>query len=172
MNNIVLVGFMGTGKTTAGQLLAARLGWKFIDVDRAIETKCGMCVGNIFSTHGETFFREQESVLIEQLCSCDQVVIATGGGAVLSDINVQNMQQCGIIVTLEASADIVLQRVANDPTPRPLLAAPDRQAAVQQLMQGRADRYKIAALYIDTSAITPDAVVDQIIDFVRKQNNE
>ena len=171
MGNIILVGFMGTGKTTTGELLADRLGWKFVDVDRAIETECGMCVAELFHTHGEAYFRETEKALIKQLCSCCDLVIATGGGAVLSDENVRNLQQGGTVVTLEAAPEVILQRVANDPTPRPLLACSDKQAAIEQLMQGRAARYKIADLYIDTSFITPESVADMILDFVGKQRS-
>ncbi len=169
MDNIILVGFMGTGKTTTGQLLADRLEWTFIDVDQAIETECGMCVGDIFRTYGEAYFRETEKIVIKRLCSRRKLVIATGGGAVLSDENVRNLQQSGTVVTLEASPEAVLQRVANDPTPRPLLACSDKQAAIRQLMQGRAARYKIADLYIDTSSITPESVADMILDFIRKR---
>ena len=166
MSNIVLVGFMGTGKTTTGQILAKKLGWRFIDIDRAIEAECGMCVGDIFSTHGEAFFREKERTTIERMVSCREMIIATGGGAVISSENVKNLQQCGTVVTLEAKPDVVLQRIEKDPTPRPLLKRPDKQYAIRQLMQERAARYKIAELYIDTSSITPGAVADRIINFV------
>lgn len=169
MGNIVLVGFMGTGKTTTGKLLADRLGWRFVDIDHAIEAECGMCVGDIFSTHGEAFFREKERATIQKMSACRELVIATGGGAILSSENVQNLQQCGTVVTLEARPDVVLQRIEQDPTPRPLLKRPDKQYAIRQLMQERAARYKIAELYIDTSSITPGTAADTIIDFVQNR---
>ena len=97
------------------------------------------------------------------------MVIATGGGAILSSENVQNLQQCGTVVTLEARPDVVLQRIEQDPTPRPLLKRPDKQYAIRQLMQERAARYKIAELYIDTSSITPGTAADTIIDFVQNR---
>lgn len=169
MSNIVLVGFMGTGKTTTGRILAQKLGWEFVDIDRAIEAECGMCVGDIFSTHGEAFFRAKEHAMIERVTSRSGMIIATGGGAVLSDVNVKKLQQCGTVVTLEAKPDVVLNRIEQDPTPRPLLKRPDKQYAIRQLMQERAARYKIADLYIDTSSVTPGAVADRIISHVRMQ---
>lgn len=167
MKNIVLIGFMGTGKTTSGHLLAERFGWNFIDVDQKIEELCNMPVSHIFDKHGERYFREQEKQVIEKLVDSRNAVIATGGGAVLSDENIQNLKKCGAVVCLKASPETIVHRLEADQESRPLLKSPERLERVSKLMQERHTRYQTADLCIDTDGIDPWEVTENIINFFR-----
>lgn len=163
MRNIVLVGFMGAGKTTVGRLLAKQLEWNFIDLDKEIEAACGMAVSRIFAEHGEAFFRQRESEAIKRLRQCTHTVISTGGGAVLRDENIDDLRKCGILVRLEAHPEVIVNRVENDQhVTRPLLNQPDRLQTVTTLLAQRQDRYKLADVSVDTNNNTPDEVVQKI----------
>ena len=163
MKNIVLIGFMGTGKTTVGRLLAKQLEWNFVDLDKEIEAACGMAVSRIFAEHGEAFFRQRESEAIKRLSQCTHTVISTGGGAVLRDENIDNLRQCGILVRLQARPEVIVSRVENDQhVTRPLLSQPDRLQTVTALLAERQDRYELADISVDTDNNTPDEVVQKI----------
>lgn len=162
MENIVLVGFMGTGKTTVGRILAEKLNRRFIDVDRKIEENCGMPVGEIFRNKGEVFFRQQELLTIKNSLPSGNAVVATGGGAVLNAENIVNLKKHGIMVGLEASADVIIGRIGSD-TDRPLLNTPNREEIVSKLLQERASRYRLADFSVDTSMLTPEEVAEKII---------
>lgn len=165
MKNIVLIGFMGTGKTTSGHILANRFGWDFIDVDQKIEEHCSMPIAHIFNRHGEEYFREQEKIVIEKLVNCSNSVIATGGGAILSDENVRNLKKCGTVVCLNASPETIIQRLEHDTVSRPLLNCPKRLERVTKLMQERHARYETADLCVDTDSIDPWEVTENIVKF-------
>src|SRR5437879_3867198 len=102
-NNIILIGFRGTGKTTVGQLIAARLGWSFADVDARIETGAGKSIAEIFATEGETSFRDREAAALTELCARSACVVATGGGAVLREANRAVLKANGFVAWLTAS---------------------------------------------------------------------
>lgn len=167
MKNIVLVGFMGTGKTTVGQILARELNKQFIDVDSNIEASCGMPVSEIFKLRGESFFRQQERQTIKETLPRSGAVVATGGGAVLSSENVANLKSHGLMICLAASPECIVSRVGTDGT-RPLLNVPDKEAAVARLLQERASRYQVADFTVDTSALTPGEVAEKIIDLLQE----
>ncbi|MDR3562402.1 MAG: shikimate kinase [Negativicutes bacterium] len=164
MKNIVLVGFMGTGKTTVGKELAQRLNCPFVDVDRKIEANCGMPVSEIFKLQGEAFFRQQERLVIKEYLPDRNAVVATGGGAVLSPENVDNLKNHGVMVCLEANVDVIINRVGLDAT-RPLLNAPNKEELVAKLLVERASRYQLADFRVDTSALTPGEVAEKIIGY-------
>ncbi|MDR3564612.1 MAG: shikimate kinase [Negativicutes bacterium] len=164
MKNIILVGFMGTGKTTVGQLLAKKLNRQFIDVDRKIEAYCGMPVGDIFKLQGELFFRRQEQLIIKDLLPHRSAVVATGGGAILSSENVSNMRAHGVMICLEASVDEIIKRIGLDAS-RPLLNAPNKEERVAKLLAERANRYQLADFSVDTSALAPEEVAEKIIGY-------
>lgn len=166
MNNIVLTGFMGTGKTTSGRILAEKLGWNFIDVDRKIEEYCNMLVSDIFAQYGEKYFREQERIVIKKLIDCQNSVIATGGGAVLSDVNRSNLKKCGVIVCLNARPETIVRRLEQDKVVRPLLSCPKRLERVTKLLQERHAKYQTADLCINTDSINPCEVADNIIKYI------
>lgn len=165
MNNIVLTGFMGTGKTTSGHILAKRFGWKFIDVDRKIEEYCNMPISHIFAQYGEKYFREQEKIVIEKLVDCRNSVIATGGGAILSDDNIQNLKKCGVLVCLSARPETIVRRLEHEKVVRPLLNCPQRLERVTQLLQERYTRYQTADLCVVTDSINPWEVSENIVKF-------
>jgi shikimate kinase len=171
MTNIVLIGFMGTGKTTVGKALADKLGRPFVDIDREIETNCGMTVDEIFKVYGESFFREQERCAINNVSRHGNAVVATGGGAVLSPENVTHLKNSGIVVSLQAPAEVILRRVEKDAVKRPLLNKPDRLQAINKLLEERAGSYRIADFGVETSEHTPWRVTDIIIDYLRSNGH-
>ena len=144
MNNIVLCGFMGCGKSTVGKQLAARHGLTFVDMDAYIEEQAGRSVSDIFEKDGEAVFRTMEHDSCVTLGKRTDLVIATGGGAVLNPDNVNSLSQNGTIVFLRVRKQTVLERLKND-TSRPLLQREDKEAAVQTLMQQRTPLYEAAA---------------------------
>ena len=164
MRNIVLVGFMGTGKTTVGALLAARLGWNFIDVDREIEARCYMPVSQIFAEYGEPFFRQKETAVIKSLTRNTGMVVSTGGGAVLRDENIAALRQCGTIVRLNAQPELIIKRLeADQRVVRPLLNRPDKLQRIINMLADRQSRYELADFSIDTDHLTPTEVVRKIL---------
>jgi shikimate kinase len=165
MRNIVLVGFMGVGKTTTGQLLAKKLKRRFIDLDQEIEAKSGKPVSEIFRLHGEEFFREQERLAIRELLPQGNVIIATGGGVMQQPENVDNLKKHGWMVCLEASVDTIISRIGTDKT-RPLLNEPNREELIGKLLQERMPSYRLADFTVNTNKITPDEVADRIIAFM------
>lgn len=144
MKNIVLCGFMGCGKSTVGKQLAEQLHMTFVDMDAYIEELDGRTIPAIFAQDGETAFRTLEHNACVTLGSQCNLVIATGGGAVLRADNVTALSANGILVFLDVSAATVLDRLRDD-TSRPLLQRPDKDTAVYTLMQQRAPLYCAAA---------------------------
>lgn len=160
IRNIVLIGFMGTGKTSVGKRLAKQLNWNFIDTDVAIEEISGMSVPEIFRKHGETRFRSEEKALIKRLIEREGYVISTGGGTPLRAENWEILTQIGLIISLYAPIDTILERIggSND---RPLLKA-DRDEN-ERLLLSRQPIYNKADLLINTTEISIDEVVDEIL---------
>src|SRR2546428_3953837 len=113
MRNVVLIGFMGTGKSEVGQLLARRLGWTFIDTDRRIETRQRATVAQIFARHGEEYFRRAEASIVAEVGARRDGVVATGGGVVLRPENMMHLRRHGVIVSLTAPVDILVQRLGE-----------------------------------------------------------
>ena len=141
---------MGAGKTTVGRLLARRLKRSFYDTDEEIERRCGVRIPVIFDIEGEAGFRARESQMIEELCTLDNAVLATGGGAVLAEPNRRVIVGCGIVVYLHARPPQLWQRVRHDRN-RPLLAMADPQEKLEELYAERDPLYReVADLVIDT----------------------
>lgn len=161
--NIILTGFMGTGKTAVGKRLAKRLGWKFVDVDALIEAKAGMPIARIFSERGEPVFRRLERRLISQVMHDDHQVVATGGGAVLDPESRSRMRSRGLVVCLTAKPQTILARVGHRLAVRPMLAgAANPLARIRALLSQRARAYVQADLTLDTSGLTVDEVVERL----------
>ena len=141
---------MGAGKTTVGRVLARRLKRSFLDTDEEIERRCGVRIPVIFDIEGEAGFRARETQMIAELCMLDNVVIATGGGAVLAGENRRTIAACGVVVYLHARPPHLWQRVRHDRN-RPLLATPDPLKRLESLYAERDPLYReIADLVIDT----------------------
>ncbi len=156
-HHIVLVGPMGSGKSTLGRALAARLGLDFIDVDERIVAEAGRSIAELFASEGEAGFRTRESRVLAQALGEAAAVVATGGGAVLDAANRAVMRAAGIVVYLQVDAAAQLARLADD-TSRPLLAAPDRAQRLANLQAQREPLYRDAAhLLFDTTSLQPAA---------------
>lgn len=119
--NIILTGFMGSGKSTCGKMLSDIKGMNFIDTDSLIEEKTGITIAEIFTSYGERNFREIESNIIEEVSKMDGCVIATGGGAVISSQNIDNLRKNGKIIYLHISYDKAMERTGKNIETRPLI---------------------------------------------------
>jgi shikimate kinase/3-dehydroquinate synthase len=164
LRNVVLIGFMGTGKSAVGQILARRLGWAFVDTDRRVAARERATIPQIFARHGEAYFRDAEARVIADAAARRDAVIATGGGAVLRPENMQGLRKHGWIVSLTAPADALLKRLAAGER-RPLLRGDVRQNVVKLLDQRR-PLYRDADLMVDVSVATPERVAEVVLDFL------
>lgn len=167
--NIVLIGFMGTGKTEVGKELAERLGYGFIDTDELIEKKSGISISEIFDRYGEPYFRDIESEVIKDVSRKDKVVISTGGGAVIREENRENLKRKGILVCLTASPEIIHERTRSYDN-RPLLKIDDPYKRIKELLKEREPYYSQADITIDTSDIETSEVVNKILKEVKIYN--
>ena len=161
MYNIYLVGFMGTGKTHIGKELARKKQWNFVDLDELIELRERRCISDIFAQDGESYFRRLETRALKEVAGQDTFVVACGGGVVIKPENIRLMKETGTIVCLTASAAVILKRVRGYAN-RPLLHVPDPKKQVELLLKLRAPYYAQADHTIDTSVLTPAAVVAKI----------
>lgn len=158
--NIVLTGFMGTGKTSVGRALAQQLDREFVDMDTWLEAREGMTVAEIFAQKGESYFREHESDLCRELACGKALVIATGGGALVSAENRQAFANA-YVVCLDASVDEILRRLDGDDE-RPLLQG-DKRANVENLLNARREAYAQISLHILTNGQTPEQIAQTIV---------
>jgi len=163
---IALTGFMGTGKTVVGRRLAERLGLAFIDLDDLIQEEAGMGIPEIFASEGEAGFRRRERALIAAIANREDVVLATGGGAVLDPENVRILKTEGVLVCLQAEPRTILERIGRDAS-RPLLQTSDRMARIRDLLEQRATAYAAADLTVETSRLDIDEIVDRIVSHLR-----
>jgi shikimate kinase len=168
LNNIFLVGPMGAGKTTIGRLLAEDLRKEFYDSDQVIEERAGANISWIFDVEGEDGFRARERNVIKELCALDNVVVATGGGAILAEQNRKHLRKGGIVVYLMATITQQVERTRRDQK-RPLLRnAADPRAKLSELMEIRDPLYReIADHVVMTSRRSPRAVSTEIIEMIK-----
>ncbi len=159
--NIVLIGFMGVGKSTLGRRLAKRFGYKFIDTDSAIEEVTGKTVEQIFRTDGEIRFRSEEKLLVRKLAERSGLVIATGGGLVLDRENADLLKRNGVLICLKADPEVILQRVKNKKH-RPLLSRGDLLENIVRLSKERESSYAIAEFTVDTGKLAMNELLSQI----------
>jgi len=161
--NIILTGFMGTGKTVVGKRLAKRLGWRFVDVDQLIEAAAKMPAEKIFAERGEAVFRRLERRAITRVARGHQQVVATGGGAFVDPQNRSRLRASGPVICLAARPRVILERVGRKGGTRPLLAGRASPLARIRTLLGQRERaYAQADLTIDTSQLSVDEVVERI----------
>ncbi len=164
--NIVLTGFMGTGKTTVGRLLAERLGRPFVDMDAEIERRTGRSIPEIFAQEGEAAFRQQEAALAAELGQQSGLVIATGGGTLLAAQNRRALGANGIIVELYASPDALVERLRAETAQRPMLAGSDPVKRLHDLYERRRATYDVLPHRVDTTHRAPNQVVDALLELL------
>ena len=171
MKNIILTGFMGTGKTAVGRRLAMLLNMKLMDVDTEIEKSQQMTINEIFRQFGEPRFREIETEMIQKLSERKDVIISTGGGAVLKQKNMDALRKQGVIICLMASPQTILKRTSHNSN-RPLLKVEDPFEKIKELLNFRKPFYEKADIMIDTEGKTPLQIAEEIIDKIKDSRSQ
>lgn len=168
--NIFLIGPMGAGKTTVGRLLAQKLSLTFFDSDHEIEDHTGVDIPLIFEKEGEEGFRKREVEIIDELTQRKNIVLATGGGAVIKEENRHNLINRGLVIYLQADIKHLIRRTRKDRN-RPLLQGPNPEKKLRQIMIDREPLYRQAADHIiDTGKYSVQAIIKQILELQKKQN--
>jgi shikimate kinase len=166
--SVALIGFMGTGKTAVGRLLAQKLGKRFVELDALIEKKAGMPIPEIFRRYGEVRFRELEIEAVNEISPRKNIVIACGGGVVLNTINIERLRKESVIICLTASPSVILKRTALDRDGRPLLNVADRAQEVKKLLELRRPFYARAAdITVNTSRLNIEGVVVKVLEALK-----
>ena len=165
LRNIILVGFMASGKTSVGRALAEYTGWTLVDADDVIVERAAKPIHRIFAEDGEPTFRELESRVIADLCAGERQIIASGGGAFVSERNRKVMLAGGRVFFLSASPATILRRVQEEAAGgpiRPLLAVEDPEARIAELLGQRSAAYEQAHHTVDTDRLSPERVAEEI----------
>ena len=166
--NIVLIGFMGSGKSTVGRMLARRLRFHFLDTDHLVEERAQMSIKSIFARYGEAHFRERETATLESLLNTRRHVLATGGGIVTQPCNLPLLRQLGWVVLLQADPDEIFRRVARNKD-RPLLHVSDPRAQVDTMLAARQPLYEEAAQFrVDSTGMRREDVAELVATEARK----
>ena len=160
--NIVLFGFMASGKSTIAKILSKKLKMDFAEMDDLIEQEAEMTISKIFTEKGEKYFRTMEREVVKGLASRNNIIISTGGGVVLNKNNLDDFKKNGVTISLMVSPEIVLRRTA-DTNHRPLLNVSDKLKEITNLLKTRKDHYEQADYIIETDKLTPEEVTREII---------
>jgi shikimate kinase len=160
--NVVLIGFMASGKTSVGRRVAKRLGYRFMDTDQFIESQQGRAIGDIFATEGEPYFRALETRLLRRLRAFTNYVFSTGGGIITTPGNLELLKQIGAVVFLKADPEEILRRLQHDKR-RPKVQGGDLRATVLSLLGERLPLYERADVVIETLGKTPNQVAGEVI---------
>jgi shikimate kinase len=164
--NVVLVGFMGSGKSSVGRLVAPAVKGRFLDTDRLVVERTGREITEIFATEGEAFFREEESRALRSLLGGSHLVVATGGGIVTLPGNLAALKQLGFVVWLTASEEVLWERVSRN-RKRPLLHTENPRETVRALLERRNPLYaSVADMTVDTTALTHARVAERICEVI------
>jgi shikimate kinase len=165
--NLFLIGYRCTGKTSVGEHLAQRLGWRFMDTDRMVVDTAGVSIARMVADHGWPFFREQERQALVAVSTGDRQVVATGGGIVLDERNISTMKQSGRVVWLTASEKTILTRMLGDPVnaaSRPSLTRQGLTAEITSVLAERTPLYEMAAdRVVATDRRTVAAICERIV---------
>jgi shikimate kinase len=165
--NIILCGFMATGKSTIGKRLAAKMQRRFLDMDALIEEETGMTIPQIFASQGEPAFRALESGLVDRITEWTGYVIATGGGTIVNPQNLEKLKRCGVVISLTADIQTILRRTGEGDS-RPMLQGGDKSERIRQLLELRGPFYAQADIVLDTSALSIDQVVKNLTGRLRE----
>ncbi|OGN99326.1 MAG: hypothetical protein A2Y89_07445 [Chloroflexi bacterium RBG_13_51_18] len=166
--SIALIGFMGTGKTVVGRLLAQKLRKDFVELDAEIEKKAGRSIPEIFRLDGEVRFRELEIEVVKDISTRKNAVIACGGGIVLNKINIDRLKKKSVIICLTALPSVILKRTAPDKNGRPLLDVADRAREIKKLLDFRRPFYtRSADIIINTSRLGIDSAAEKILETLK-----
>lgn len=165
--NLILIGFMGSGKTTVGQLLAQTLGYTFADTDQLIEAGEEMTISEIFAQNGEGYFRQLETLIMEEISHTMQnAVLSVGGGLPMTENNHKYFKKIGKVIYLKVSEQTVINRLRGD-SGRPLLSGDDATEMIYRLLSQRHPTYQMLAdMVIDTNDLQPEEVVNEIIRMI------
>jgi len=161
--NVILCGFMATGKSSVGKRLAAKLHYQFLDMDSLIEEETGMTIPQIFSSQGEPAFRALESRMVERIAGWTGYVVATGGGTIVNPQNLETLKRCGVVISLTADIRTILLRSGKGDT-RPLLQGENKSERIRQLMEKREPFYAQADIVQDTSTLNINQVVRRLVE--------
>jgi 3-dehydroquinate synthase len=168
MTHLILAGFMGTGKSTVGRLLAKRLHLSFIDCDSAIEDTAGTSIPEIFAAEGEAAFRALETAVLTRVLKGESSVVALGGGALTIPENLALAKSAGPLICLAADPAVILERVSATPGTRPLLKVADPLTKIRELLESREASYLQADVQVDTTHLQPAQVVDEVMDWLER----
>ena len=166
-DNLVLLGFMGTGKSALGRRVAALAGCPFLDMDAELERRAGKAISRIFAEDGEPAFRELEAALAAEWGRREGAVIACGGGVILRAENLRALGANGKLVCLTARPEVILARTAHSKK-RPLLAGEDPEQKIRDLLAVRAPLYAQIPLQFDTSDEEPDALAARLLELWKR----
>lgn len=164
--NVVLIGFMGSGKTSVGRRLSRRLGYRFVDTDQYIEEELGCTIAELFTRKGEAHFRDLETRLARRLSKLDNAVISTGGGLPITPGNLELLKVAGPVVFLKASLDDILQRLERDTRRPKLKEGDDLRQTVTALLEKRLPRYEQADFVVETAKKGMNRVAGEIIRLI------
>jgi shikimate kinase len=162
IENLALVGFMGTGKSAVGRLAAEALHFEFVDTDEMIESHSGMSIEQIFKSQGEPAFRRLEKQVVQELAGRRKTVVATGGGLVADPENLASLKTHALVICLWAAPEIIWERVRTQ-THRPLLQTPDPPGKIRELLAQRDPLYRQADVLIQTGLRSPKEVAQQVL---------
>lgn len=168
-DNVILTGFMGTGKTSLGKLLATRLGRPFVDIDKKIEDDTKLSIPKIFERFGEEHFRNLERTAVKELCQRRGLVIATGGGTIKDAENLRLLKNSGVLICLTTDPEEIFRRTARRGE-RPVLdgGGDERLATIKKLLAERKEFYDRADYQVDTTEWSPLQIIDDICRYLRQ----
>ena len=168
-DNVILTGFMGTGKTSLGKMLATKLGRPFVDIDKKIEDEAHLSIPKIFERFGEEHFRELERAAVKELSSRRGLVISTGGGTIKDEENLRLLKNSGVMICLTTEPEEIFNRTARRGE-RPVLdgGGDERLATIKKLLAERKQFYERADYTVDTTEWSPIQIVDDICKYLRQ----
>lgn len=165
--NVIICGFMGTGKSVVGRAVSLALGFDFVDTDSLVENRCGKTIAEIFREEGEGYFRDREKEILSQM-PVHNTVIAAGGGMIIDRENYRRLSGLGLMVLLTASVETICRRIGNDGS-RPLLSGEDLEEKVEELLSQRQPVYDMIGFRINTDRMNVSGVCDAVTKIYREE---